>query len=82
MNAPLPPEVHVSGDGSHFHKLLPWAMFDGMSRVKKQQTAIHGPLMAIAVSQPYPCQPIDQSVYPGGRAIVNLTDFKLRVTCR
>ncbi|WP_054673903.1 BolA family iron metabolism protein IbaG [Parasalinivibrio latis] len=37
-------EVHVKGDGSHFEVIVVGALFDGMSRVKKQQ-AIYGPLM-------------------------------------
>lgn len=31
-------EVHVSGDGSHFQVIAVGELFDGMSRVKKQQT--------------------------------------------
>ncbi|AMG30263.1 BolA family transcriptional regulator [Grimontia hollisae] len=37
-------EIHVKGDGSHFEVIAIGDMFDGMSRVKKQQT-IYGPLM-------------------------------------
>ena len=37
-------EVHVSGDGSHFQVIAVGELFDGMSRVKKQQT-VYGPLM-------------------------------------
>jgi acid stress-induced BolA-like protein IbaG/YrbA len=37
-------ELHVKGDGSHFEVVAVAEMFDGMSRVKKQQT-IYGPLM-------------------------------------
>lgn len=37
-------EIHVKGDGSHFEVIAVGDMFDGMSRVKKQQT-IYGPLM-------------------------------------
>lgn len=37
-------EVHVKGDGSHFEVIAVGEMFDGMSRVKKQQ-AIYNPLM-------------------------------------
>ncbi|CAH0532509.1 Acid stress protein IbaG [Vibrio stylophorae] len=37
-------EVHVKGDGSHFEVIAVGELFDGMSRVKKQQT-IYGPLM-------------------------------------
>ena len=36
-------ELHVKGDGSHFEVIAVAEMFDGMSRVKKQQT-IYGPL--------------------------------------
>lgn len=38
-------ELHVKGDGSHFEVIAVAEMFDGMSRVKKQQT-IYAPLMA------------------------------------
>ncbi|EDY4727764.1 BolA family iron metabolism protein IbaG [Salmonella enterica] len=44
MNALSLQEVHVSGDGSHFQVIAVGEMFDGMSRVKKQQT-VYGPLM-------------------------------------
>lgn len=37
-------EVHVKGEGSHFEVVAVGDMFDGMSRVKKQQT-IYAPLM-------------------------------------
>lgn len=37
-------EAHVTGDGSHFQVVAVGEVFDGMSRVKKQQT-IYGPLM-------------------------------------
>ncbi|ALP41724.1 BolA family iron metabolism protein IbaG [Aeromonas schubertii] len=37
-------EVHVTGDGSHFQVIAVADLFDGMSRVKKQQ-AIYAPLM-------------------------------------
>ena len=37
-------EVHVKGDGSHYQVIAVGDMFDGMSRVKKQQT-IYAPLM-------------------------------------
>ncbi|SIQ48186.1 Acid stress-induced BolA-like protein IbaG/YrbA, predicted regulator of iron metabolism [Aeromonas sp. RU39B] len=37
-------EVHVKGDGSHYQVIAVSDMFDGMSRVKKQQ-AIYAPLM-------------------------------------
>ena len=37
-------EVHVKGDGSHYQVIAVGDMFDGMSRVKKQQ-AIYAPLM-------------------------------------
>lgn len=36
-------EVHVKGDGSHFEVIAVGDIFDGMSRVKKQQT-IYAPL--------------------------------------
>ncbi len=44
MNALSLQEVHVSGDGSHFQVIAVGELFDGMSRVKKQQT-VYGPLM-------------------------------------
>ena len=44
MNALSLQEVHVSGDGSPFQVIAVGEMFDGMSRVKKQQ-AIYAPLM-------------------------------------
>lgn len=81
MNALSLQEVHVSGDGSHFQVIAVGEMFDGMSRVKKQQT-VYGPLMeyiADNLSMPYRSKHIPRR---NGRAIVNLTDFKLRVTCR
>lgn len=37
-------ELYVKGDGSHFEVIAVGALFDGMTRVKKQQT-IYGPLM-------------------------------------
>jgi len=37
-------EAHITGDGSHFQGIVVGAMFDGMSRVKKQQT-VYAPLM-------------------------------------
>ncbi|HHG1289099.1 TPA: BolA family iron metabolism protein IbaG [Klebsiella pneumoniae] len=44
MNALPLQEVHVSGYGSHFQVIAVGEMFDGMSRVKKQQS-IYAPLM-------------------------------------
>jgi acid stress-induced BolA-like protein IbaG/YrbA len=44
MNALSLQDVHVSGDGSHFQVIAVGEMFDGMSRVKKQQ-AVYAPLM-------------------------------------
>nr|WP_086938326.1 BolA family iron metabolism protein IbaG [Thaumasiovibrio occultus] len=38
-------EVHVKGDGSHYEVIAVSEIFDGMSRVKKQQ-AIYAPLMS------------------------------------
>ena len=55
MNALSLQEVHVSGDGSHFQVIAVGELFDGMSRVKKQQT-VYGP---------HSCC-VDQSVYPCG----------------
>ncbi|MDC9594465.1 BolA family iron metabolism protein IbaG [Xenorhabdus sp. IM139775] len=37
-------EVIVSGDGSHFQVIVVGALFDGLSRVKQQQT-VYAPLM-------------------------------------
>ncbi len=37
-------EVHVKGDGSHFEVIAVGTLFEGMTRVKKQQT-IYAPLM-------------------------------------
>ncbi|GAA04964.1 MULTISPECIES: BolA family iron metabolism protein IbaG [Photobacterium] len=37
-------EVIVKGEGSHYEVIAVGTLFDGMSRVKKQQT-IYGPLM-------------------------------------
>ncbi|MGS9360884.1 BolA family iron metabolism protein IbaG, partial [Salmonella enterica subsp. enterica serovar Infantis] len=44
MNALSLQEVHVSGDGCQFQVIGVVVMFDGMSRVKKQQK-VYGPLM-------------------------------------
>ena len=44
MNALSLQEAHVTGDGSHFRVIAVGEMFDGMSRVKKQQ-AVYAPLM-------------------------------------
>lgn len=44
MNALALDETHITGDGSHFQAIVVGAMFDGMSRVKKQQT-VYAPLM-------------------------------------
>ena len=44
MNALSLQEAHVTGDGSHFQVIAVGEMFDGMSRVKKQQ-AVYAPLM-------------------------------------
>jgi acid stress-induced BolA-like protein IbaG/YrbA len=44
MNALALQEAHVSGDGSHFQVIAVGEIFDGMSRVKKQQ-AVYAPLM-------------------------------------
>lgn len=38
-------EIVVKGEGSHFEVIAVGELFDGMSRVKKQQT-IYAPLMA------------------------------------
>ncbi len=37
-------EIHVKGDGSHFEVIAVSDLFDGVSRVKKQQM-IYAPLM-------------------------------------
>jgi acid stress-induced BolA-like protein IbaG/YrbA len=44
MNTLALDEAHVTGDGSHFQAIVVGALFDGMSRVKKQQT-VYAPLM-------------------------------------
>lgn len=44
MNALSLQEAHVTGDGSHFQVIAVGEMFEGMSRVKKQQS-VYGPLM-------------------------------------
>lgn len=44
MNALALDEAQITGDGSHFQAIVVGAMFDGMSRVKKQQT-VYAPLM-------------------------------------
>ena len=44
MNALALQEAHVSGDGSHCQVIAVGEIFDGMSRVKKQQ-AVYAPLM-------------------------------------
>lgn len=44
MNALALEEVHVSGDGSHFQVIVVGTLFNGMSRVKQQQT-VYAPLM-------------------------------------
>lgn len=44
MNTLVLDEAHVTGDGSHFQAIVVGALFDGMSRVKKQQT-VYAPLM-------------------------------------
>ena len=44
MNALSLQEVHVSGDGSNYQVIAVGEVFDGMSRVKTQQT-VYGPLM-------------------------------------
>ncbi|GAB6263301.1 BolA family iron metabolism protein IbaG [Photobacterium sp. CCB-ST2H9] len=38
-------EVIVNGEGSHYQVIAVGAMFEGMSRVKKQQ-AVYAPLMS------------------------------------
>lgn len=37
-------EVHVKGEGSHYQVIAVGTLFEGMSRVKKQQT-VYAPLM-------------------------------------
>ncbi|EHN0717254.1 BolA family iron metabolism protein IbaG [Salmonella enterica subsp. enterica serovar Enteritidis] len=81
MNALSLQEVHVSGDGSHFQVIAVGEMFDGMSRVKKQQT-VYGPLMEYIADNRIHAVSIKAYTPAEWRAIVNLTDFKLRVTCR
>ena len=68
MNALSLQEVHVSGDGSHFQVIAVGEMFDGMSRVKKQQ-AVYAPLMEyIADNRIHvvpPCNASDDEVRAG-----------------
>ena len=42
-------ELHVKGENGHFQVIAVSTMFDGMSRVKKQQT-IYGPLSDVIAS--------------------------------
>jgi len=42
-------ELHVKGENGHFQVIAVSSMFDGMSRVKKQQT-IYGPLSDVIAS--------------------------------
>lgn len=42
-------ELHVKGENGHFQVIAVAEMFDGMSRVKKQQT-IYGPLSEVIAS--------------------------------
>lgn len=42
-------EIHVKGENGHFQVIAVAEMFDGMSRVKKQQT-IYGPLADVIES--------------------------------
>lgn len=44
MNVFFFQEVYVFGDGSYFQVIVVGELFDGMSRVKKQQT-VYGSLM-------------------------------------
>lgn len=45
LNALPLQQAIVSGDGSHFQVIAVGELFEGMNRVKKQQT-VYGPLMA------------------------------------
>ncbi len=42
-------EIHVKGENGHFQVIAVAEIFDGMSRVKKQQT-IYGPLADVIAS--------------------------------
>lgn len=42
-------ELHVKGENGHYQVIAVAEMFDGMSRVKKQQT-IYGPLADVIAS--------------------------------
>ena len=42
-------ELHVKGENGHFQVVVVAEMFDGMSRVKKQQT-VYGPLADVIAS--------------------------------
>ncbi|STW48003.1 YrbA protein [Klebsiella pneumoniae] len=77
MNALPLQEVHVSGDGSHFQVIAVGEMFDGMSRVKKQQS-IYAAADGIYCRQPHPCA-VDQGLYfrRSGRETANSMASKL-----
>lgn len=70
MNALSLQEVHVSGDGSHFQVIAVGEMFDGMSRVKKQQT-VYGPLMEYIADNRIHAVSIKAYTLRSGRAIAN-----------
>ena len=70
MNALSLQEAHVSGDGSHFQVIAVGEIFDGMSRVKKQQ-AVYAPLMEyIADNRIHACR-LKRSPRKSGHAIAN-----------
>lgn len=70
MNALSLQEVHVSGDGSHFQVIAVGELFDGMSRVKKQQT-VYGPLMEYIVITAFMLCRSKRIPLRSGRAIAN-----------
>lgn len=76
MNALSLQEVHVSGDGSHFQVIAVGEMFDGMSRVKKQQ-AIYAPLMEYIADNRIHALSIKAFTPQGGRETANLMAYKL-----
>lgn len=76
MNALSLQEVHVSGDGSHFQVIAVGEMFDGMSRVKKQQ-AIYAPLMEYIADNRIHALSIKAFTRRSGRETANLMAYKL-----
>ncbi len=74
MNALSLQEVHVSGDGSHFQVIAVGELFDGMSRVKKQQT-VYGPLMEYIAPRFYVST--SKSII---KALINMHSFEIQLS--